>query len=241
MMKTKQYQRIFIFVVSTYFMCVMNQDVLANTKLSYSDPLAWPNPCKIENQETSTTSSERMPPLSTQQMTESQKIAASTLASGPRGCIFGPFSVLLRSPEFLNRAQILGEYLRFHSALPAHLREMTMLIVGKEWNQPYIWYIHEPIALKAGVPLAIITAIAQGKRPVHMKKDESAVYDFSMELLRDHAVSDQTYKAVKDLFGEQGVIDLVGINGYFAMLAMSLNVARTPLPAGVNVHFGPSS
>lgn len=164
-------------------------------------------------------------------------IASAKLTSGPRGCVFGPFGIMLRSPELLTRAQLPGEYVRFHSAIPKKLREMSMLIVGKEWNQPYIWYIHEPIAIKAGLSRNIISEIAQGNKSLQMDNSESVVYDFSMQLLQKHRVDDITYNQIRTKFGEKGVVDLVAINGYFSMLCMMLNVANAPIPKGVIINF----
>lgn len=208
---------------------------IANNIDVQSNALKWPSPCSEYVQKSEHDLSNRMPPLSDEEMTFSQKQAAKELASGPRKCIFGPFSILLRSPELLTRTQLLGEYLRFHGALPQRLREMTMLIVGKAWNQPYIWYIHEPIAIKSGLQVDIINAIAQDTHPRNMTESEVAVYDFSMQLLKKHKVNNETYLKNKKLFGEKGIVELTAINGYFSMLAMMLNVSNTPIPKNVKI------
>jgi 4-carboxymuconolactone decarboxylase len=93
------------------------------------------------------------------------------------------------------------------------------------------WAIHAPIALREGIAAATIEAVADGRRPTTMAADESAVYEFSMELHQHHGVSDQTWADAVGRFGEQGVVDLIGINGYYALLSMVMNAARTPVPA----------
>ena len=175
-----------------------------------------------------------MPPLGSDQMTEAQKKAAAELVAGPRGRVIGPFVALLRSPEFMSRLQKTGEYLRFHSALGARLNEFAILVTAREWTQQFEWFAHYPIALKAGIKADVAQAIAEGRRPVGMAEDEEVVYDFCDELFRTQGVSDTTYTRAVTKFGEQGVIDMLGVAGYYSMLAMIMNVARTPLPDGAS-------
>jgi 4-carboxymuconolactone decarboxylase len=90
--------------------------------------------------------------------------------------------------------------------------------------------VHAPIALKQGISKDIVDAIADGRRPSGMSEDEEICYDLSIELHRNKRVSDATYARAVKRFGEKGVIDLVGINGYYAFLAMTLNTTRYPVP-----------
>ncbi len=146
--------------------------------------------------------------------------------------MFGPFVPLLRSPEFMTRLQKTGEYLRYQNALGARLGEMVILMTARCWTQQFEWFAHYPLALKAGLRAEVADAIAEGRRPSGMAQDEQAVYDFCDELMRTQGVSDATYARAVALFREQGVIDMVGITGYYTTLAMVMNVARTPLPEG---------
>jgi 4-carboxymuconolactone decarboxylase len=175
-----------------------------------------------------------MPPLNAEQMTQAQRDAAAELAAGPREAVIGPFVPLLRSPEFMSRLQKTGEYLRFHSALGTRLNELVILITARQWTQQFEWLMHYPIALQAGLGADIAEAIAEGRRPQRMAEDEALVYDFCDELYRTRAVSDATYARAVARFGEQGVVDMVGVAGYYSMLAMIMNVARTALPAGAS-------
>jgi 4-carboxymuconolactone decarboxylase len=173
---------------------------------------------------------DRMPAISNDKMTEAQRNAVAELTSGPRGAISGPFWPLLRSPEFMSRLQKTGEYLRYHSVLGPKLNEFVILIVARQRAQQYEWFAHYPYAIKAGLKPDIAQAIAEGRRPAGMAGDEEIVYDFCDELFRTQGVSDATYERAVKKFGEQGVIDMLGVNGYYTMVAMILNVARTPLP-----------
>jgi 4-carboxymuconolactone decarboxylase len=142
--------------------------------------------------------------------------------------VTGPFHPLLRSPELMTRTRAMGDYLRYKSALPPRLSEFVILITAREWTQQYEWNAHYPIALKAGLKSEIANAIADGRRPPAMSDEESALYDLCQELDRSKAVSDATYARALKLFGEKGVVDALGIHGYYTLLAMVLNTARTP-------------
>lgn len=176
---------------------------------------------------------DRLPPLPQESLTPAQKRAAAELATGPRGAVFGPFVPLLRSPEFLSPLQMAGEYLRYKSALPPRLSEFAILIVARHWNQQFEWHIHHGIAERAGVSAGHIRAVAEGRRPDDMAADEAVVHDFLQELQYNRAVSDTTYGRAVELFGERGIVDLCGLCGYYSLLAMVMNVARTPLPEGI--------
>lgn len=171
-----------------------------------------------------------MPPIPRESYTRAQRQAVELFESGPRGEIFGPFGLLLRSPEVLTNAQKLGEYLRFHSIVPKKLRELAILITGYECLQPFIWYVHEPIAREAGLTDETVRAIADGRRPASMDEAETAVYDFCTEIFKNKRVSDPTYQNALRLFGEQGIIELTNINAYWSLLGMTMNVAQMSLP-----------
>lgn len=180
------------------------------------------------------TQAPRFKPLVESEMSEAQLKAVREVASGPRGRLDpdGPSALLLRSPELMSRTQKVGEYLRFNSSLPRRLNEFAILITARQWNAQLEWFVHQPLAVKAGLAPAVAADLAQGKRPAGMADDEEIIYQFCKELHETKTVSDPIFKAAVDKFGERGVIDLIGLTGYYTMLAMVLNVARQPLPNG---------
>jgi 4-carboxymuconolactone decarboxylase len=182
---------------------------------------------------------DRMPPIPREKMTDAQKKAADELAAGPRGTLAGPFIPLLRSPELMSRLQKTGEYLRFHNSVGQRLTEFVILLTARQWTQQYEYDVHTPLALKAGVKLEIVTAISEGRRPTGMAADEEAAYDFCTELRQNHSVSDATYARAISSFGEQGVVDMTGLVGYYTTLAMIMNVARTPIGTGKRAPLAP--
>lgn len=182
---------------------------------------------------------ERMPPIAPEKMTDAQRRAAADIASGPRGELPRPFVAFLRSPGLMAPVQKLGEYLRYGSALDRRIMEFATLIAARAWTQQYEWQAHHGLALKAGLKPGIAQALAEGRRPEGMSADEEAVYDLLTEVLRNQCVSDATYARAVATFGEPGVVDLVGLAGYYVLLAMMMNTARTALPAGVSPPLPP--
>jgi 4-carboxymuconolactone decarboxylase len=175
---------------------------------------------------------DRLPPLERSAMNEAQRKAADELAAGPRGGVKGPFIPLLRSPELMDRLQKVGEYLRFQSSLEPRISELVMCVVARQWTQQFEWAVHVPLALKAGVEAATLDDLACGRRPEKMASDEAVAYDFCAELARNHGVSDATYRNTVDEFDERGLVDLLGLVGYFSTVSMVMNVAHTPAPPG---------
>jgi 4-carboxymuconolactone decarboxylase len=176
---------------------------------------------------------DRFKPLTYEQMTPAQKTMVDHLLAGERRGANGPFNVLLRSPELGDLAQQLGAQVRFHSSLPRKLNELAIIITARHWTAQYEWYAHKRAALEAGLSPAIVDAIAGGRRPTSMQPDEETIYTFSSELLNTKQVSDATFEATKKAFGERGVVDLIGVIGYYQLVSMVLNVDRYPLPDGV--------
>ena len=172
----------------------------------------------------------RMPPLPAGEMTDAQRMAAEEMTAGPRKGVKGPFVPLLRSPALMDRLQKVGEYLRFQSSLEPRISEFIMLVVSRQWTQHFEWMTHVPLGRKAGIAEDTIAALAEGRRPSGMSGHEEAAYDFCEELLRTKGVSETTYRRVVARFGENGVIDMIGVAGYFTTVSMVMNVAHTPPP-----------
>ena len=182
---------------------------------------------------------ERMPEMTLEQMTPAQRSIAEAIMSGPRGRMSGPFNAWLRSPVLADRLQKVGEYVRFKCKLGLRINEMAAVMAARHWTQQYEWEAHCRWGRKFGVKQAIIDAIAEGRRPEKMARDEAVVYDFFSELFANKSVSDATYARAKTQFGEAGVIDLLGVVGYYTMLAMVMNVARTPAQHGAVLPLTP--
>ena len=173
----------------------------------------------------------RMPPIPDEEMTPAQQEAVAEFRA-ERGEPTGPWNVIMRSPELLNRLRNVSDYLRYGSSLPPRLSEFVILITAREWTQNYEWAAHHPLALKGGLNPDIAAAVAEGRRPEGMAEDEEALYEFCTALHRDGRVSDATYAKALAVFGEQGIVDMTGLSGYYTLIAMMLNTARVPLQPG---------
>ena len=174
---------------------------------------------------------ERFPTLTPEQMTPAQRQVAEAIVAGPRKSLGGPFNAWLRSPELADKLQQVGEHLRFHSSVPPRLNEFAILITARAWDADYEWSAHYPLAMKAGLKPAITADLANGKRPAGMAADEAVVYDFVTELRRTHRVSDPTYAAAHQVLGDQGIVDLVALSGYYDLVSMTLNTAQVAAPS----------
>ena len=182
---------------------------------------------------------DRFKPLTYDEMTPAQKTMVEHLFAGPRAGADGPFNVLLRSPEMGDIAQQFGAAMRFNPSMPRKLNELAIIVTARHWTSQYEWYAHHRAALAAGVSPAIADAIAQGKRPTGMQADEDAVYTFCSELLNTKQVSDATFAAAKNAVGEKGVVDLIGVMGWYQVVSMLLNTDRYPLPDGAQPGLKP--
>jgi len=182
--------------------------------------------------------------------TDAQRAMADSILNGPRKALAspaqaapttvgGPFNVWLRSPELGERLQQIGGHIRFKSSLGPRLNEFAILITARQWGAQYEWFAHHRLAVQAGLNPALAQDLAEGRVPAGMAEDEALVYRFVRELHLRHGVSDETYALTRERFGEQGVVDLIGVTGYYVLVSMTLNVDRTPLPDGVELPLKP--
>jgi 4-carboxymuconolactone decarboxylase len=197
-----------------------------------------------------THAADRFAIMQPEQMNAEQKKLFESIVAGPRAANYGadaaghvlkggPFNAWLRSPELGDRLQKVGEHIRFKTSIPKRLNEFAILITAREWTSQYEWHAHHALAMNAGLDPKIAADLAVGKRPANMKDDEAAIYDFCIQLHRSKKVDDANFQRVKALFGEQGVVDLIGVSGYYTAVSMTLNVAEVPLPEGTPLPLKP--
>ncbi len=182
---------------------------------------------------------QRMPPLPREEMDEDQKRVVDKIVAGPRKGFYGPFLPLVYSPTLLDRVQELGLHCRYSSSLPPVLSELLILISARHWTAQFEWYSHTETAEQAGVPRAAIEAIRVRQEPDLPGPDQAALYRFAQEYYTSGKVSDPTFENALSRFGRRGVVDIVGIMGYYALMAMALNVFEEPLPEGVSPPLEP--
>jgi 4-carboxymuconolactone decarboxylase len=168
---------------------------------------------------------ERYTPLTPEALTPAQKPIYDAIAATRHGSVPKPFHVFLQSPELADRAQQLGALLRYRTGLPPRLSELAILITAKHWEAHYEWSAHEGEARKAGVPAETIRALASGARPA-LAGDDALVYDFATSFYANRDVPDDLFKRAVATFGEQTVVELAGILGYYSMLAIVMGIYR---------------
>ena len=174
----------------------------------------------------------RLPDLTPDTMTAEQRRVHDMIASGPRGRVEGPLYSWLLAPGLAERAQELGAYCRYGTSLPPRLSELAILVTAEYWRAGFEWYAHAPIAARAGHTAENIEALRTGKTPSFTQEDERIVYDYARELLRTRAVSDATATRAHKVLGNTGVVDLVGVLGYYGLISMTIKGFEVPLPAG---------
>ncbi len=189
--------------------------------------------------------SPRLPAIAEQEFSPAQRALIAALQAGPRGQTMagrdfnrGPFAAFLHAPAFGEHAQKLGAHCRYHSGLPPRLSEFAILVTARLWRAQFEWAAHVGIAERAGVKRATIRDLSAARRPTAAPDDERAIYDFIKELNDRKRVSDKTYTRVKAVLGsDAAMVELVGILGYYALVAMMLDVFRMPPPPGERLPF----
>jgi 4-carboxymuconolactone decarboxylase len=181
----------------------------------------------------------RLPPIAEDKLSPAQRALMESIRSGPRGQfkMSGPFYCYLHAPGFGELAQKLGAHCRFGTSLPPRLSEFAILTTAQYWKSQYEWAAHAGIAEQKGVKPETIRDLRAGRMPRKAPKDERAIYAFVKELYRDKRVSSRIYKDVNTLLGDAGTVELVGLLGYYAMVAMTLDVFRMPVPEGTPLPF----
>ena len=189
----------------------------------------------------------RLPLLRREQLDQPQAALFDALTGGLRGGriidaeggLTGPYNVWLYSPAIGDATQQLGAALRFRSSLPAPLLELAILITAREWTAQFEWWAHAKLAEQAGLDAAIIEAIKARRRPAFSEPGQETVYEFCHELLDTRRVSRPVYARAGALLGEAGVVELVSLLGYYALISMTLNVFEVALPAGAGAPLEP--
>ena len=174
----------------------------------------------------------RLTPLTDETMTPEQLRVADAIRSGPRGGMRGPFDAWLRSPGLAEPAQELGAYCRFGTSLERDTSELAILLTGRRWRAQFEFWAHARLARDARLPDGVIEAIRVGERPKLDRPDLAVIYDVVAEYFASERLSGETYNRAIEVLGERGLVDLIGIVGYYSLVSMTLNVFQVGLPEG---------
>ncbi len=181
----------------------------------------------------------RLPDLTPEQMSPEQRRVADNAVSGKRGRLPAPLRAWLHSPVFGDRAQSLGEFLRYDTSLGPALSELAILVTARFWTAHYEWYAHKKLALQAGVSPAVCDAIARRERPTLPDEKTAAVYEYATTMHTQRTVPQAMHDRAVRALGEAGVVELVGLLGYYTMVSMTLNGFDIGVPPGEPLDLAP--
>lgn len=173
----------------------------------------------------------RLTALQSADLTADQQRVLADIQKGPRGNLDGPFLAWIHSPVLADHAQRLGAFCRYGTALELRLTELAILTTAAWWRSQAEWQIHEPIARGAGISDAVIESLRQQQTPAFTSADEQCVYEIGQSLYQTRRVDAALYEQGIALFGEPAMVELVGVYGYYSLVAMTLNafdVRRNP-------------
>lgn len=177
----------------------------------------------------------RIPLVSAENLTAEQKpVFDNIVGNKHRGNrLPAPYKVALHSPRFAQILQDMGGMMRYETVFPKRLSELAIIITGRYWTCQTEWVAHAPIAIANGLSEAVAEEIRNGRRPKFDQADEEVLYDFCTELHETKFVSEATHKRCVEQFGVRGMIELIGLIGYYTTVAMLLNSQEVPLADGV--------
>lgn len=178
----------------------------------------------------------RVRDLRPEEMDPAQRRVAEAAAAGKRGRMPAPLRAWLHSPEMADRAQRLGEFLRYDTSLGPALSELAILVTARFWTAHYEWHVHKREALKAGIDPAVIDAIAARRAPPLAEPKAQAVHAYAVALHERHGVPEPVHAAALAALGEAGLVELVGLLGYYTLVAMTLNAFEIGLPEGESIE-----
>lgn len=171
------------------------------------------------------------------EMNPAQKAVVDEIVAGKRGRFGGPFELLIRAPEVCKHLSRLGEYLRWGSSLSPALSELAICLTARHIRANYEWHAHAPLAVEGGVPAAALEAIRTGGAPQFAAQDQALVCKLVKELIDTKRLSDASFAEGIAAFGEQGIVELGTIIGYYTAIGNALNVFEVALPPGQVPYF----
>ncbi len=174
----------------------------------------------------------RLKTLSPSEMSADQASICEESLSGKRGTITPPLRAWIHAPEVARHASRLGAFLRYDTSLGPRLSELAILVTARHWSAQFEWYAHKKLALAAGLDPNIIAAINHRHVPDFNDQKAQLVYEFSESLHENHNVPKLLYDKTIQMLGETGVVELVGLLGYYSLVSMTLNTFEVGLPEG---------
>jgi 4-carboxymuconolactone decarboxylase len=174
----------------------------------------------------------RLKLLSPGEMSSDQKQTYDEAIAGKRGSAPPPMMAWLNSPEMARHATRLGEMLRFNTMFPPKLSEIAILVTARHFTAHYEWWAHKRLALKGGMDPKIIDAIRDRRVPSFDDPRGQLIYEVAKSLHEGHGLSKALYEEATKVLGERGVVEIIGLCGYYTMVSLTLNTFEFGLPDG---------
>ena len=194
-----------------------------------SDRVYWLSAITIEKQEETVM---RLKLLSPGEMSPEQKETYDESIAGKRGAPPAPMMAWLNSPEMARHATRLGETLRFDTMFPPKLSEIAILVTARHFTAHYEWWAHKRLALKGGMDLKVIEAIRDRRTPVFDDPKGKTIYEVAKSLHEGHGLSRTLYDEAVAVLTERGVVEVIGLCGYYTLVSLTLNTFEFGLPEG---------
>jgi len=173
----------------------------------------------------------RIPPVTRDDVADGEKSAYDQFMQSRSGRPnVGPYSLLLHMPELAQRLEALRTYIRDEASLPQKLQELVMITVAREMDCAFIWYAHAASARQAGIDDHIVDNIRDKKPLTDLAPDELTVVNFTRELLQHRKVSQPTFDAAIQRFGQRGMMTLTNLVACYAVLAYNMNTYELEAP-----------
>lgn len=165
----------------------------------------------------------RLDPIPMEQMTKEQRALHDVIAAQRSGGrVRGPFAVLLRTPDIGARVADMVDHMLSDTRVPLTLKELAIITIARHYTAQYEWFVHARRAKEVGLSEGAIDAIRHGRRPDLRDPVEALVYDMTTEMLESDRLSDQTYDQALAALGEEALVELVALIGFYIMIAVFL-------------------
>jgi len=148
------------------------------------------------------------------------------------GGLIGPFNAFVHAPGVGRYLSSLGAKVRFGTSIDRRLSELAILTVGARWRAEFEWWAHARMAREHGVSDAVVDAIGRGDEPPFEADDERAVYAAARQITADGKLDGDRFAAAQRLLGDEGMVELVALCGYYTLISFLLNAFDVPLPPG---------
>ena len=183
----------------------------------------------------------RLPQVQRDDLDETGREAFDTFVrpgTGYETGLRGPVGMWMHSPVLAEAIFDVRQRVRYGTPKDQRLTELIILTTAREISNQYEWSAHEPLGQAAGLEQDIIDIVKYRKDLSTLPSiegfgdTEQILVQFTRELVSDEKVSSETFTKTIEIFGNEGVVDIVGLIGYYNFVAMTLKAFDVQRPLG---------